>query len=74
MAFHVALSVLIAIAAYLSMGIAFGIAFVVRGIGVVDHAAKGSPWSFRLLVLPGVAALWPLMLLKWVRAAKGTHS
>lgn len=62
--------ILLAAAAYAAIGAAFGLLFITSGVGRVDHAAIGAPWSFRLLILPGVAALWPLMLLKWVRATR----
>jgi hypothetical protein len=49
-------------------GVVFAIAFLARGIGRVDPAAQHAPWGFRLIVMPGVAALWPLLLARWVRA------
>ena len=42
--------------AYAAAGMLFAIAFVARGIGVVDPVAKGSTIGFRLMVFPGVAA------------------
>lgn len=62
--------ILLAAATYAALGMVFGVLFVVAGVGRVDHAALGAPWSFRLLIWPGAAALWPLMLLKWIRAAR----
>lgn len=56
------------VVAYLAIGLLFGIAFVARGIARVDPAAAGAGWGFRLIVLPGVAALWPLLLDRWRRA------
>jgi len=39
----------------------------------VDPAARhASPW-FRLLIVPGVAALWPLLLRLWVELAEVRH-
>lgn len=61
--------ILLAAAAYAALGVVFGVLFAVAGVGRVDHAAIGAPWSFRLLILPGAAALWPLMLRKWMLAA-----
>ncbi|MFM9994821.1 MAG: hypothetical protein ACKVU4_03355 [Phycisphaerales bacterium] len=54
---------------YTALGLGFAILFVVIGLPRVDHAAAGASWSFRLLILPGVAALWPLMLRRWVEAS-----
>lgn len=47
---------------YAAVGIVFAVAFVIEGIGKIDPAAKGSSLMFRLLVLPGAAALWPVLL------------
>ncbi|MFM9996867.1 MAG: hypothetical protein ACKVU4_13830 [Phycisphaerales bacterium] len=55
---------------YAGLGLIFAVAFVTRGVARVDHAAAGAPWPFRLLILPGVAALWPLMLRRWLAAAR----
>ena len=30
--------------------------------------ADGATWGFRLLILPGAAALWPVLLSRWLRA------
>ena len=57
-------------AAYLGAGLAVGVPFVVRGISRVDHSAHDAPWSFRLIILPGTVALWPLVLHTW-RTASG---
>lgn len=60
---------LAAAAIYLAIGVLAGVPFVLVGIGRIDPAAKAAPWSFRLLVLPGVVALWPLLMRRWLRAA-----
>lgn len=51
--------------AYAAFGLAFAIAFVFYGVGRIDPAAKTSPLAFRLLILPGTVALWPLLLKRW---------
>jgi hypothetical protein len=53
------------VAGYLVLGLVFALAFVTRGVAVIDPAARGMPRSARLLIMPGVIALWPLMLWKW---------
>ena len=60
---------LAAAALYLAIGILAGVPFVMVGVGRIDPAAKAAPWSFRVLVLPGVIALWPLLMRRWIRAA-----
>jgi hypothetical protein len=52
---------------YLAAGLVFALAFVTTGVQRVDPAARGAPWGFRLLILPGAAALWPLLLARWLR-------
>jgi hypothetical protein len=54
--------------AYAGIGVAFAIAFAARGAGVVDPAARGAPVGFRLLLIPGAVALWPLLGVRWWRA------
>ena len=54
--------------AYALAGALFALAFVWRGVDRVDHQAKGSGLGFRVLILPGCAAFWPLLLRRWMRA------
>ena len=58
--------VLQAMGGWLAIGLLVGIAFALFGVGRVDPDARGS-WTFRPLILPGVAALWPLVLVWWIR-------
>ena len=68
MAPQLATFLLLAAAAYLAAGLLFAAAFLHFGLPSIDHAATRAPWSFRLIILPGVAALWPFLLLKWLHA------
>jgi hypothetical protein len=54
--------------AYVAAGVVFAAAFVTWGVQRVDPAARGARLGFRLLILPGSAALWPLLLRRWLRA------
>jgi hypothetical protein len=54
------------LAVYGLAGVAFAAAFVAAGIQRVDPAAAHAPIGFRLIVFPGVAALWPLLLGRWM--------
>jgi hypothetical protein len=56
------------LATYALTGTLFAVAFVLFGIDRVDPVAEHSPIGFRLIVIPGVAALWPLLLTRWLRA------
>lgn len=55
---------------YALCGLAVGVPFVLRGVDRVDEAAWGAPIGFRLLILPGTVALWPLMARKWLNACR----
>lgn len=52
---------------YFGVGLLFGIAFVIRGAHRIDPQAEGGSWGFRLAILPGCAALWPILALRWRR-------
>jgi hypothetical protein len=63
--------ILLTIAAtYLGCGLLFGIVFVAWGLGRVDAAARGTPVGFRILIVPGIVAWWPLLLVRWLRAVR----
>ncbi len=71
MAVEFATSIAAGLALYAALGLFFAVVFVSAGLGSVDHAARDAPWTFRLLIVPGVAALWPWMLAKWKGALAG---
>lgn len=55
---------------YLGCGLLFAIPFAFIGVKKIDpHAAHGS-WGFRLLIIPGVLAFWPLLLRRWAAGLK----
>ena len=51
-----------ALAIYAGLGIVFGLVFVTTYIHRIDPAAANTGLTFRLMMLPGAAALWPLLL------------
>jgi hypothetical protein len=51
---------------YAALGLVFAVAFVTRGVGRVDPAAREGTWGFRLLIVPGTVALWPLLARRWL--------
>jgi hypothetical protein len=53
--------------AYAALGLLFASLFVFRGVHQVDPETQGSGLGFRLLILPGVAAFWPMFLRRWIR-------
>ncbi len=64
MSLEAASALVSAISLYLGLGLGFGLLFVFALAGRIDHAAKGMPVQARLIILPGVMLLWPLMLAK----------
>lgn len=53
--------------AYAIAGLVFAIPFVLFWAKRVDHAARGSSWGFRIIIIPGVAALWPMLAIRLLR-------
>ena len=62
--------VLRVIGAYLVVGLLFAVWFVVGGVGRISPASRGTGWGFRVLILPGSAALWPVLVYELV-ASRG---
>ena len=58
---------LAALGVYLLVGFTFASPFVFVGAKRVDPAAQEGTWGFRLIILPGVAIFWPLMLTRWIQ-------
>jgi hypothetical protein len=53
------------LAVYASLGLVFAVPFAWLGVQRLDSEAQGSGIGFRLLILPGVAAFWPMFLYRW---------
>lgn len=53
---------------YLLLGGFFGIWFVFRGAERIDPNLHGASWRTRLLLLPGSAAFWVILLVKWIKS------
>lgn len=51
---------------YAAAGLLIAAAFLLFGVGRVSEEAHGN-WLFRLVILPGVVVLWPLVLWRWIR-------
>jgi hypothetical protein len=61
---------LVGIAVYLACGLLVAAPFVLGGVGRVDPVARHAPLSFRIVIIPGCAALWPWVLTRWARAGR----
>jgi hypothetical protein len=57
-----------ALALYAVIGIATALAFVTFGVTRVQPAPVSL--GARILILPGAAALWPYVLLRWLKAPR----
>jgi hypothetical protein len=55
------------------LGLLFAIFFLARGMEKIDTSAHGSGLGFRLIILPGTIALWPVLLSKWMKEKKTDH-
>lgn len=53
--------------AWVAVGVPFGFAFAFVGVNVVDPVARDAKVGFRLLIVPGAAAFWPLLAWRWAR-------
>lgn len=54
------------VAVYIALGLIISIAFVAAGVTQVQPAPVTI--GARVLLLPGATALWPLVLLRWLRS------
>jgi hypothetical protein len=52
---------------YAACGLIFALVFVSAAVAKIDEDARASGIGFRLIIIPGVVALWPLLLRRWVR-------
>lgn len=66
MAETIAQWIVLAATAYVAIGVLFAVPFLIVGIKRIDPAAHGSGPGFRLVIAPGVVALWPILLRRWI--------
>jgi len=55
--------------AYALAGGVFALMFLPRGVTRLDPRVAGAPKTLRLLILPGIVALWPLFAWRWITGA-----
>ena len=60
------------LAAHVAAGAVFAVLFHRRGAAAIDPATHQTGWGFRLVITPGIIALWPLSALRWQRTASGS--
>jgi hypothetical protein len=58
---------------YATVGAVVAMGFLLFGVGRISPEARGS-YLFRLLVLPGIIGLWPLVLWRWLALERGRRA
>ena len=66
----IAAMALILFGVYLACGLLFALPFAFLGVGRIDPHASHGTWGFRLLIIPGATALWPILLRRWVKGIR----
>jgi hypothetical protein len=61
------LTALLVLNVYFGLGLLFAIWFAFVGAQRIDPVAANAGVRFKLLIIPGAAALWPHLLLKSLR-------
>jgi hypothetical protein len=61
-------AILYGLAIYAMAGVATAIAFVSVGLSQVFHPPIPASLGARILFVPGAAALWPYVLIRWRKA------
>jgi hypothetical protein len=70
MSVDLAETVLTIVAGYFAVGALFALAFIPFGLRRVDVVAAGGPLRFKLLIAPGVVAIWPVVLVLWLSGGR----
>ncbi len=55
---------------WLWVGALVAAAFLIVGLGRIDEDARDT-FVFRVLLVPGILLIWPLVLWRWVRLERG---
>ena len=55
---------------WLWAGALVAVAFLLVGLGRIDEDARDT-FVFRVLLVPGILLIWPLVLWRWVRLERG---
>jgi hypothetical protein len=66
MSLQLAQSIVGILETYAVVGLVFAVAFLPSGLPRLDPGVAGASWMLRLLLLPGIAAFWPLFGWRWI--------
>jgi len=53
---------------YLAIGLVTAVVVLTKAMKAIDPSTKGSTVTFKLIILPGVVALWPLIVRRWINS------
>lgn len=67
-----AANLIFAVEIWLGIGAVVAVLFIVAGLDKVEPNAQGG-YVFRVLILPGLCLLWPIVLWRWRLAASGAE-
>ena len=59
--------ILIIASIYLLGGVLFVIPFLMKGLNEIDEGAHDSTIGFKIIIIPAVIVLWPVLLSKWMK-------
>ncbi|MFT5423258.1 MAG: hypothetical protein ACI89L_001032 [Phycisphaerales bacterium] len=68
-----AVLIVLVVLGYLTLGVLVAFPIMLFGVRRIDPAASGASVWVRLLLVPGAAALWPVMLPRFVRGPSATE-
>lgn len=54
---------------YVVAGVLSALGVLGRGLERIDLSACGAPYGFKVMVFPGLVALWPLFVLRWLHGS-----
>ena len=52
---------------YLLIGLLVSVPFALFGAKRIDPGAIEGTWGFKLLIIPGAAVFWPVLLKRWLK-------
>jgi hypothetical protein len=61
--------VVAAFEAYAVAGVGFALISLPRTLARLDPRVAGAPATLRVLIMPGIVALWPLFAWRWITGA-----
>jgi len=65
--------IVLILAAYTGIGFVSALAFLIFGARALDDGVPGSTKGAFVLIFPGLVALWPVMIAKWLIGRGADH-